>query len=92
MRQLVNLALDDPNIIKALTLNILTSGYDMDEGSESLAIIYRIYYRLLKTNLNPNARLKNIILVAQHELCLYYLQSYTISPFIIGLSLVWDFW
>ena len=26
------LALDDLNIIKALTLNILTSGYDMEEG------------------------------------------------------------
>ena len=44
MRKLANLALDDPNIIKALTLNILTSGYDMKEGSEPLAIIYRIYY------------------------------------------------
>ena len=26
------LALDDINIIKALTLNILTFGYDMEEG------------------------------------------------------------
>ena len=32
----------------------------MDEGSKPLAIIYHIYYRLLKTNLNPHARLKNI--------------------------------
>ena len=31
----------------------------MDEGSKPLAIIYHIYYRLLKTNLNPHARLKN---------------------------------
>ncbi|KAL4602868.1 hypothetical protein ACB092_10G084100 [Castanea dentata] len=28
------LALDDPNIIKALTLNILTFGYDMDDGRD----------------------------------------------------------
>ena len=40
-------ALDDPNIVKTLTLNILTFGYDMDEGSKPFAIIYRIYYRLL---------------------------------------------
>ena len=37
----------------------MTSDYDMDEGSKPLAIIYHIYYRLLKTNLNPHARLKN---------------------------------
>ena len=43
----ITLALDDPNIVKTLTLNILTSGYDIDEGSKPLAIIYRIYYRLL---------------------------------------------
>ena len=38
----------------------MTSGYDMDEGSKPLAVIYCIYYRLLKTNLNPHARQKNI--------------------------------
>ena len=43
----ITLALDDSNIIKTLTLNILRSGFDMDEGSKPLAIIYRIYYRLL---------------------------------------------
>ena len=31
----------------------------MDEGSKSLAVIYCIYYRLLKTNLNPHAKLKD---------------------------------
>ena len=30
----LTLALDDPNIVKTLTLNILTFGYDMDEGSK----------------------------------------------------------
>ena len=53
------LALDDPNIVKVLTLNILTSGYDMDEGSKPFAIIYRIYYRLVNTTLNPRARLRD---------------------------------
>ena len=55
----LTLALDDPNIVKDLTLNILTSGYDMEEGSKPLVIIYRIYCRLLKTNVNSNATLKN---------------------------------
>ena len=55
----LTLALDDPNIVKVLTLNILTSGYDMDESSKPLAIIYRIYYRLVNTTLNSCARLRD---------------------------------
>ncbi|KAL4614875.1 hypothetical protein ACB092_07G084200 [Castanea dentata] len=50
------LALDDPNIIKALTLNILTSGYDMDDGSIPFTLIYRIFYRLLDFQLTPRSR------------------------------------
>ncbi|KAL4606183.1 hypothetical protein ACB092_09G084000 [Castanea dentata] len=50
------LDLDDPNIIKALTLNILTSGYDMDDGNKPFTLIYRIYYRLLDSQLTPCAR------------------------------------
>ena len=38
----LTLALDDANIIKALTLNIASSGYHMEEGSKSFALIYRI--------------------------------------------------
>ena len=51
----LTLALNDPNIIKALTLNIASSGYHMEEGSKPFALIYRIYYRLLGTQLNPGA-------------------------------------
>ena len=46
----LTLALDDANIIKALTLNIASSGYHMEEGSKPFALIYRIYYRLLGLN------------------------------------------
>ena len=53
----ITLTLNDPNIVKALTLNILTSGYNMEEGSKPFALIYRIYYRLLGTQLNPGARI-----------------------------------
>jgi len=41
-------------------LNVLTSGYDMIIGSKPLVIIYRIYYKLLKTNLNPQVVIKNL--------------------------------
>jgi hypothetical protein len=52
-------ALNDIHIVKALTLNVLTSGYDMEEGSRPLAIIYHIYYKLLKTNLDPRVVIMN---------------------------------
>ena len=35
----LTLALDDPNIIKVLTLNITSSGYHMEEGSKPFAFI-----------------------------------------------------
>ena len=48
-----SLSLSDINIMDALTLNVKTDGYAMKEGSEPLAIIYRIYYKLMKTILDP---------------------------------------
>ena len=49
----LTLALDDIHILKALTLNILTFGYEKEEGSRPLAIIYQIYYKLMRINLDP---------------------------------------
>ena len=51
----LTLALDDPNIIKVLTLNIASSGYHMEEGSKPFALIYCIYYRLFGTQINHSA-------------------------------------
>ena len=51
----LTLTLDDPNIVKALTLNIASSGYIMEEGSKPFALIYCIYYRLFGTQLNSGA-------------------------------------
>ena len=53
----LTLALDDPNIVKTLTLNIASFGYHMEEGSKPFALIYRIYYKLLGTQLNPSAKI-----------------------------------
>ena len=56
----MTLALDDINILKALSLNVLTYGYDMEEGSRPFAIIYRINYKLMRTNLDFQAVIKNV--------------------------------
>ena len=53
----LTLALDEPNIVKALTLNIASSGYHMEEGSKPFALIYCIYYKLLGTQLNLGAKI-----------------------------------
>ena len=53
------LSLTDPHILKTMTLNIKTSGYEMLEGSKPLALIYRIYYKCLRTNLNVHALVKS---------------------------------
>ena len=55
----LTLSLDDGAPNKALTLRINTSGYHMIEGSRPLALIYRIYYKLFKTNLDPQALIKD---------------------------------
>ena len=49
------LSLFDRNIMDALTLNVKTYGYYMKEGSKHLAIIYWIYYKLMKTILDPQS-------------------------------------
>ena len=48
----LKISLHDPHILKILTLGIQTSGAinDMLEGSHTLALIYRIYYKCSKTN------------------------------------------
>ncbi|KAI8535201.1 hypothetical protein RHMOL_Rhmol10G0155500 [Rhododendron molle] len=53
--------LKDKHILKALMLNIQTAGAitNMLEGSHPLALIYRIYYKCMKTNLNVHALVKS---------------------------------
>ena len=52
------LSLSDRNIMDTLTLIVKTDGYYMKEGSEPLAIIYRIYYKLMKMTIDPQSRRK----------------------------------
>ncbi|KAG7947753.1 hypothetical protein I3843_14G110000 [Carya illinoinensis] len=49
----------DKNILSTLTLNVKTSGFDMVEGSRPISLVYRIYYRVLSTSLEPKAKIKS---------------------------------
>ncbi|KAL0004657.1 hypothetical protein SO802_012218 [Lithocarpus litseifolius] len=47
--------LHDKNIMKALTLSIKTHGTLMTQGTSQIALIYRVYYKCIKTNMNVGA-------------------------------------
>jgi hypothetical protein len=48
-------SLTDETVLQTLELDIETSGYNMLEGVQPLVIVYRIYYKLMKTTLEPQA-------------------------------------
>ena len=57
-----NLELDcmnDKSIHKALTLNIQTQNYDMDPRSRNILIVYRVYYKIMTSVINPNCLLSS---------------------------------
>ena len=57
-----NLELDcmnDQSIHKALTLNIQTQNYDIDPKSRNILIVYRVYYKVMTSVVNPNCLLSS---------------------------------
>ena len=46
--------MNDQNIHKALTLNIQTQNYEMDARSKNILILYRVYYKVMTSVVNPN--------------------------------------
>ena len=48
----LTVALDDPHILKVLTLNIKTHGTLVLHGTRQLALIYRVYYKCMRTNMS----------------------------------------
>jgi hypothetical protein len=52
-------SLKDKTVLKTLELDIETSGYNMYEGAQPLVIVYRIYYKLMKTTLEPQALMES---------------------------------
>ena len=47
-----SICLHDSTVIKALTLNIKTHGTLMVQGTSQIALIYRVYYKCMRTNMN----------------------------------------
>ena len=51
--------MNDKSIHKALTLNIQTQNYDMDPRSRNILIVYRVYYKVMTSVVNPNCLLSS---------------------------------
>ena len=52
-------SLTDKTVLQTLELNVETSGYNMLEGAQPLVIAYRIYYKLMKTTLEPQVLMES---------------------------------
>jgi hypothetical protein len=52
-------SLKDKTMLKTLELDIETLGYNMYEGAQPLVIVYRIYYKLMKITLEPQALMES---------------------------------
>ncbi|KAG7964133.1 hypothetical protein I3843_09G153500, partial [Carya illinoinensis] len=50
----------DKNVLSTLTLNVKTSGFNMVEESRPISLVYRIYYTVLSTSLEPKAKIKSL--------------------------------
>ena len=51
--------MNDKSIHKALTLNIQTQNYDMDPRSRNILIVYKVYYKVMTSVVNPNCLLSS---------------------------------
>ena len=54
-----SVSLTDETVLQTLELDIETSGYNMLESAQLLVIVYRIYYKLMKTILEPQALIES---------------------------------
>ena len=50
-----SICLHDSTVITALTLNIKIHGTLMTQGTSQIALIYRVYYKCMRTNMNVGA-------------------------------------
>ncbi|CAN4101668.1 unnamed protein product [Withania somnifera] len=65
-------ALNDQNIMDTLTLNVKVKNLNSKVNTQEIAIIYGVYYRLIKTTLAPRARISStkgvtMLMEANHE-------------------------
>ena len=63
--------INDPSILSTLTLNIKTKNMNFVEEAQTITIIYKIYYKVMTTQLNPRV-------VCQSKMKHYYYNTISI--------------
>jgi hypothetical protein len=53
------ISLTNKTVLQSLELDVETSGYNMLEGAQPLVIVYKIYYKLMKTTLEPQVLMES---------------------------------
>ena len=46
----------DPNILDTFTLTVKSKNMNFVSNSRSIAVVYRVYYKVMTTTLNPKAK------------------------------------
>ncbi|CAL9001840.1 unnamed protein product, partial [Prunus brigantina] len=86
-------SLSDPHILKTLTLNIKTEGYNVLPGTQPLALVYRIYYKVTGTNMNFQALNKSpkdqTVLIQSHTSDAHIQVPHTIKWSEVALPTEW---
>ena len=77
--------MNDQSIHKALTLNIQTQNYDMDPRSRNILIVYRVYYKVMTSAVNPNC-----LLSSSKDQTLIWQTNEKNSTIIIPKPIPWD--
>ena len=62
--------LHDNNVIKSLMVDLKTCGFDMEEGTSNLALIYRVYCKVMNT-ISPDINIKSLIRDKKGETTLF---------------------
>ncbi|KAJ9178720.1 hypothetical protein P3X46_010580 [Hevea brasiliensis] len=83
------LSIDDPHIMKALSLDIKTSGYNMLPGSENIILIYRIHYKAMNTVV-PNLREEATKIISLKGTTTFFVTDLGKGNLIVSKSIEWE--
>ena len=64
--------IEDPNILDTMTLNVKTKNMNRKLGTKDLAVIYRVYYKLIKTTIalkaiNSSPKVVTVLMESNQE-------------------------
>ncbi|KAJ9140919.1 hypothetical protein P3X46_031510 [Hevea brasiliensis] len=83
------ISIRDPHVMKALSLDIKTSGYDMLPRSENIILIYRIHYKAMNTVV-PNLREETTKLISPKGTTTFFVTDLEKGNLVVPKSIEWE--